>query len=232
MSRSLRRGAIAALVLAAIVPLSACAAGNTPDTLEVKPDNASTSIGNTLKLNNIVVVTPADSVALASGPANLSVNISNSSSAPEALQSVTVGQGATASFTDAKGAAVTEIVIPAGGSVLLGGEGQPAAHLSSVALTVGGFTPTTFSFGNAGKVTTQAQVTPAKGQYAAFGPAAPLASASPSAAILPTGAASGAASAPATGAATASGAASAPATGAATVPTTPGAPASPSSSAH
>ncbi|MFB7668045.1 DUF461 domain-containing protein [Kitasatospora sp. NPDC056138] len=215
MSRSLRRGAIAALVLAAIVPLSACAAGNTPDTLQIKPDNAATAIGQNLKLNNIVVVTKADAIGDQTGPANVSVNIANSGTTPETLQSVTVGEGAPATFTDAKGAPVTEVVVPAGGSVLLGGQGQPAAHLASAAAKVGGFAPVTFSFAKAGKVTAQAQVSPATGLYAAFGPtvaaAPPVPSASASASAPASAAAS--ASAPASGPASAPASASAPAGG-------------------
>ncbi|KJK55926.1 hypothetical protein [Saccharothrix sp. ST-888] len=208
MSRSLRRGAIAALVLAAIVPLSACAAGNTPETLQIKPDNAATSLGQNLKLNNIVVVTRADAIGDQAGPANVSVNIANSGTTPETLQSVTAGEGAAATFTDAKGAPVTEVVIPAGGSVLLGGQGQPAAHLASAAVKVGGFAPVTFTFAKAGKVTSQAQVSPATGLYAAFGPT--VATAPPA---VPSASASAPASAPASvpASAPASGPASAPA---------------------
>ncbi|MEU9130286.1 DUF461 domain-containing protein [Kitasatospora sp. NPDC048540] len=227
MSRSLRRGAIAALVLAAIVPLSACAAGNTPDTLEIKPDNAATSLGDYLRLNNIVVVTLPRAAAegAGAGPANVTANISNSGTTPETLKSITVGDNMTATFTDAKGAQLSEIVIPAGGAVLLGGPDQPSAHVASVKVSVGGFAPTGFVFGRAGQVGTEAAVLPAVGQYAAFGPkaeagpsASPSSSASPSAAAsaspspsatitgTPSGSPSG--SAPATGAAVPSGSAS------------------------
>ncbi|MFD0528885.1 hypothetical protein ACFQ1I_21065 [Kitasatospora arboriphila] len=57
MSRSLRRGAVAAIVLAAVLPLSACAAGNQAETLQIKPDNAATSVGQNLRLNNVLLVT-------------------------------------------------------------------------------------------------------------------------------------------------------------------------------
>ncbi|AUG78062.1 hypothetical protein CFP65_3260 [Kitasatospora sp. MMS16-BH015] len=232
MSRSLRRGALAAIVLAAIVPLSACAAGNTPDTLQVKPDNAATSIGNTLKLNNIVVVTKADAVAEQPGPANVTVNISNQGSTPETLKSIALGGGASATFTDAKGATVPEIVIPAGGSVLLGGPDQPEAHLATAAVKVGGFTDATFTFGTAGKVTSAAQVYSAKGPWEAFGPAAAptglptLAGASASAsASASAGATAGASATPG---ATPSGSASATAGATGTPGATPSGSASPS----
>ena len=47
MSSSIRRGTLAATALAlAVVTLSACAAGNDAQTLEVKPDNAAASEGS------------------------------------------------------------------------------------------------------------------------------------------------------------------------------------------
>lgn len=191
MSRSLRRGAIAVIALAAILPLSACAAGNSPETLQIKPDNAATSIGNNLKLNNIVVVTAAGADSEHAGPAHLTVNISNSGQTAEKLQSITIGEGVTATFADPSGAALPEIVIPAGGAVLLGGEGQPVAKVSSAKLEVGGFAPTAFSFATAGKVATEAQVHPAEGMYKSFGPStAPHASASPDASGSPVASAS------------------------------------------
>ncbi|MEV4614216.1 DUF461 domain-containing protein [Kitasatospora sp. NPDC049258] len=202
MSRSLRRGAIAALVLAAIVPLSACAAGNSPDTLEIQPDNASTSLGDNLRLNNIVVVTEDSASGEAAGPANVTVNISNSGTTPETLKSITVGDSSTATFTDAKGAPIPEIVIPAGKAVLLGGPEQPVAHVASAKVNVGGFAATSFVFGSAGKVGSQAAVLPARGQYAAFGPkaeSAPSASASPAVTVSPSAPVSGSPAAPATG---------------------------------
>ncbi|MFJ9519625.1 DUF461 domain-containing protein [Kitasatospora sp. NPDC101801] len=197
MSRSLRRGAIAAIALAAILPLSACAAGNSPDTLQIKPDNAATSIGDTLKLNNIVVVTADGASSEHAGPAQLTVNISNTGSSAETLQSITVGEGATATFADAKGAALSEIVIPAGSAVLIGGEGQPVAKVASAKLEVGGFAPAAFSFAKAGKVATEAQVHSAKGMYEDFGPTANP-SASPSAAASASASASAGASGSAT----------------------------------
>ncbi len=207
VSRSLRRGAIAVIALAAILPLSACAAGNTPETLQIKPDNAATSIGDNLKLNNIVVVTAAGSSSEHAGPAQLAVNISNTGPTAEILQSVTVGEGVTAAFTDAKGATLSEIVIPAGGAVAIGSEGQPAAKIVSAKLEVGGFAPTSFSFAKAGKVGVAAQVHPAIGVYEGYGPATDHV-ASPSASASPSPSASASASAGASGSASPSAGAS------------------------
>ncbi|MCU7824064.1 DUF461 domain-containing protein [Kitasatospora sp. DSM 101779] len=207
MSRSLRRGAIAALVLAAVVPLSACAAGNQAETLQIKPDNAATSVGQNLRLNNVLLVTAKGASSDEAGPVNLTVNIANTGSAPEVLQSVSVEGAGTATFTDGKGADVSEIVIPAGGSVLIGGEGQPAAHLASAKLPLGGYADTDFTFKTAGKVGLPVGVVPATGLYASFGPKAPEATAKPSASASasasPSATATGSPSASASGSATA-----------------------------
>ncbi|MFJ1704565.1 DUF461 domain-containing protein [Kitasatospora sp. NPDC088346] len=234
MSRSLRRGAIAALVLAAIVPLSACAAGNTPDTLEVKPDNAATSLGNNLRLNNIVVVTPARSAAGAgestTGPANVTVNISNTGQAPTLLKSVTVG-GVAATFTDAKGAPVDAIDIPAGGAVLIGGPDQPGAHVAAAKLATGGFVTTNFAFAGPGEVSAEAAVQPAVGLYAGFGPKAEALPSASAVAPAPSPSGSASASASATAPVPPSGSASASATGSATATGTPAGTASSSAAA-
>ncbi|MFJ8040628.1 DUF461 domain-containing protein [Kitasatospora sp. NPDC096147] len=222
MSRSLRRGAIAAVALAAILPLSACAAGNTPDTLQIKPDNASTSIGTTLKLNNIVVVTAPGASEEHPGPANVTVNISNSGSQPETLKSLELAEGGAATFTDAKGAPLSEVVIPAGGAVLLGGEDQPVARVATAKVRLGGNAPVSFTFGAAGKVAAEAQVHTAQGMYRPFGPSV--------APKVPAAGASASASAGASATATASPSASAGASATASTPAAPPA-ASPSASA-
>ncbi|MEE1786796.1 DUF461 domain-containing protein [Streptomyces sp. SP17BM10] len=171
MSRSLRRGSIAALAVLAIASLSSCAAGDKPDTLQIKPDSAAATLGTNVRLNNIVVVTGTDTSGDTTGPANVTVNISNTGPAPVELQSLTVGSSA-ATFADAAGAPLTSIVVPAGGAVLLGGDGNPSAKLASVGVTVGGLVPTTFAFKDGQKVDVQAGVSPDKGIYKGFGPTA------------------------------------------------------------
>ncbi|MFD5466718.1 DUF461 domain-containing protein [Kitasatospora sp. NPDC127059] len=220
MSRSLRRGSIAAIAAIAIASLSSCAANNTPDTLQVKPDNAAATLGTNLRLNNIVVVTGVGASGDYTGPANVVVNISNTATTPAELQSITVGS-ANATFADAAGAPQPTIVIPAGGSVAIGGQGNPSATVGSASVHVGGFAPTTFAFKDGQKVDAQAGVSPDsdKGLYQGYGP-------TPSAA--PTKSASPAATAPATptAGATTPGAPATPATGA-TTPATTGAPVAP-----
>ncbi|MFJ7912201.1 DUF461 domain-containing protein [Kitasatospora sp. NPDC096204] len=188
MSRSLRRGSIAAIAAIAIASLSSCAAGNTPDTLQIKPDNAAATVGTHLRLNNIVVVTGQGAVGDHTGPANVVVNIANTADIPAELQSVTVG-GAAATFSDAAGAPLSGIVVPAGGAVAIGGQGNPTATAASATVQVGGFAPTVFTFKDGQKVEAQAAVSPDSGEhgnglYQGYGPT-PSPTATPAKATTP-----------------------------------------------
>ncbi|MGW4803320.1 DUF461 domain-containing protein [Kitasatospora sp. NPDC004272] len=226
MSRSLRRGAVAAIVLAAIVPLAACAAGNDASTLQIKPDNAATAIGTDVKLNNIVVVTPKGTAGAYSGAANLTVNIANTGTAEEVLTSVKIDDAA-AKLTDESGAAVSDITLAPGESVLIGAEGGPTASIPTSDLSVGGYAKTAFTFKKAGEVSANANVQPADGLYEGFGPK----SAAPSAAASPSAEATGSASPGASGSPSAGATASGSASPGATASGSAGAPVSPSSSA-
>ncbi|MFF2143345.1 DUF461 domain-containing protein [Kitasatospora sp. NPDC058190] len=205
MSRSLRRGSIAAIAAIAIASLSSCAAGNTPDTLQIKPDNAAATVGTNLRLNNIVVVTGVGTSGDYTGPANVVVNISNTADTAAELQSITVGTSS-ATFADAAGAPLSSIVVPAGGSVVIGGQGNPSASLAAASVHIGGFAPTTFAFKDGQKVDAQAGVSPDSGEngrglYKGFGPtpaAVPTKSATPAspAATVPAATPSAGATAP------------------------------------
>ncbi|MFI9157018.1 DUF461 domain-containing protein [Kitasatospora aureofaciens] len=206
MSRSLRRGSIAAIAAIAIASLSSCAASTTPDTLQIKPDNAAATLGTNLRLNNIVLVTGVGTSGDYTGPANMVVNISNTAGTPAELQSITVGS-ATATFADAAGAPQSSIVVPPGGSVVLGGQGNPSASFSSASVHVGGFATATFAFKDGQKVDAQAGVSPDSGEngrglYKGFGPT-PTPTVTPTPAAAPTKAATPSAGATATGTPTA-----------------------------
>ena len=194
MSRSLRRGAVAAVILATAPILAACSAGSSAATLQVKPDNAATSItkgDSALKLNGIVVVTDATG----SAPANVIVNIANNGSADDTLTGVSVDGSSQATLSGAA-------TVPSGGSLLLSGPGQVAATVPTLSEKPGQNATVTFTFANAGSVTVQALVNTGSGQYASFAPTA----------ATPTVTASTPATTPATGTAAASASASASAT--------------------
>ncbi|MFB7932633.1 MULTISPECIES: DUF461 domain-containing protein [Streptomyces] len=182
MSSSLRRGALAAAAVAfSIASLAACGAGNSAQTLEIKPDNAATSVGD-IKIQNAIVITQPDLES--TGPAAISATFFNSGKSAETLESITLpGTGKTAELKPAKGGSLS---IPAGGSLILGGKGNATASLASSreAVQDGNAQKVTFTFSKTGDVSLRAFVVPAEHYFAEWGPsevpAAPGASGAPS----------------------------------------------------
>ncbi|AMW11272.1 hypothetical protein A4E84_18235 [Streptomyces qaidamensis] len=182
MSSSLRRGALAAVVTAfSIASLAACGAGSDAQTLEIKPDNAATSVGD-IKIQNAVVITQPDLES--TGPAAISATFFNSGRTAETLESITLpGTGKTAQLKPAKGGSLT---IPPGGSLILGGQNNATAMLPSSreAVQDGNAQKVTFTFSKTGAVSLRAFVVPAEHYFKEWGPtevpAAPGASSSPS----------------------------------------------------
>ncbi|MFE7983129.1 DUF461 domain-containing protein [Streptomyces cellulosae] len=179
MSSSLRRGALAAAALAiSLASLSACAAGNNAQTLQIQPDNASTTVGD-IQVQNATVITQPDLES--TGPAVISATLFNSGDKDQTLESVTVpGTGKTAELSPAKGG---DLVVPAGGSLILGGEGNASAVLPSSreAVQDGNAQEITFTFSETGDVSLRAIVFPAEHFFKSWGPSeAPAAGASTS----------------------------------------------------
>lgn len=220
MSSSLRRGALAAAAIAfSIASLAACGAGNNAQTLEVKPDNAATSVGD-IKIQNALVITQPDTTS--TGPAVISATVFNNGRTPQTLDSVKIGGDGVAQITPATGTG--KLTIPAGGYVILGGKGNASAALSNPGAVVkdGNAQPVTFTFSKTGDVKLRAFVVPAESYFTKWGPssipAAPgaeatgsasaSASKSPKSSTTPSGSVSGsptdAASSSATATATAS----------------------------
>ncbi|MFJ4523196.1 DUF461 domain-containing protein [Streptomyces sp. NPDC088810] len=168
MSSSLRRGALAASAIAfSIASLAACGAGNDSQTLEIKPDNAATSVGD-IKIQNALVITQPD--LHATGPAVISATLFNGGRTDQTLQSVTVeGSGTSAELKPAKGQSLT---VPAGGSLVLGGKDNASATLPSgrEAVQDGNAQKITFTFSEAGKVSLRAFVVPATSYFDKWGP--------------------------------------------------------------
>ncbi|MGW2637614.1 DUF461 domain-containing protein [Streptomyces sp. NPDC001348] len=180
MSSSLRRGALAASAIAfSIASLAACGAGNDSQTLGIKPDNAATSVGD-IKVQNATVITQPDMHS--TGPAVVSATVFNGGTAPQTLQSITVpGTGETAKLSPVKG---KTLVVPAGGSLVLGGKGNASAVLDNTqeALQDGNAQKVTFTFSKTGDVSLRAFVFPAKSYFSSWGPSeipTPSASTSP-----------------------------------------------------
>ncbi|KFG02634.1 hypothetical protein IQ62_00790 [Streptomyces scabiei] len=185
MSSSLRRGGLAAAAIAfSIASLAACAAGNNAQTLEVKPDNAATSVGD-IKIQNAIVVTQPGTET--KGPAVVSATVFNGATTEQTLDSITVDGAGTAELTPAKGEGKGgKVVIPAGGYVILGGENNASAVLTDLtdAVKDGNAQRVTFNFSETGEVGLRAFVVPAEHYFEKWGPSdipeAPAASASPS----------------------------------------------------
>ncbi len=213
MSSSLRRGALAAAAIAfSIASLAACGAGNDSQTLEVKPDNAATSVG-TIKVQNALVITQPD--ATSTGPAVISATIFNTGGTDQTLDSISVQDDGTAHISPAMGQG--KLTIPAGGSVVIGGKGNAAATVDNAGAAVqnGNAQKVTFTFSETGDVSLRAFVVPAESYFTKWGPSSipsPSATASASATKSSTGSPKPAKPAkPASGTPTASATASKPA---------------------
>ncbi|MFF3503591.1 DUF461 domain-containing protein [Streptomyces sp. NPDC003247] len=190
MSSSLRRGALAASALAfSIATLAACGAGNDAQTLEIKPDNAATTVGD-IKLQNVVVITQPDPES--TGPAAVSATVFNNSDAAQTLESITVeGVDEPVEIKPAKGDG--ELTVPAGGSVVIGGADNASAVLpgGSEAVQDGNAQKVTFTFSETGAVSLRAFVVPAESYFTEWGPSeVPTAPESASASETPSGEAS------------------------------------------
>ncbi|MFJ8784607.1 MULTISPECIES: DUF461 domain-containing protein [unclassified Streptomyces] len=210
MSSSLRRGVLAAAAIAfSVTALSACAAGNNAQTLEVKPDNAETSVGG-IRLQNVVVITQPTTQASGEtkGPAVVSASVFNNTGTAQTLDAVRIEGGGSAEITPAKGKG--RVTVPAHGSVLLGGKGNASAVVTEIGESVqdGNAQKVTFTFSTTGDVSLRAFVVPADSYYTKWGPSAvpsaPQTSPKPTGSATPTGAATPSGSGTPTDAASAS----------------------------
>ncbi|MFF8285014.1 collagen-like protein [Streptomyces albus] len=166
MSSSLRRGTLAAATLAlAAVSLTACGAGNDAQTLRIRPDNAATHVGD-IKIQNVNIVTDPHG----SGEATVTARIFNEGSKDQVLKGVT-SKGARAELSPAKGE--KKLVVPAGGSLKLGGKDEASALLADAekaGVRNGDARAITFDLSRTGDIKLKATVVPAKGAYKTVGP--------------------------------------------------------------
>ncbi|GGX88361.1 DUF461 domain-containing protein [Streptomyces anandii] len=168
MSSSLRRGALAAAAIAfSIASLAACGAGNNAQTLQVKPDNAATTVGD-IKVQNATVITQPDPQS--KGPAVISATVFNTGTTDQTLDSISVQGDGTAQLSPAGGKG--KLTVPAGGSVVIGGKGNASAVLSNAGVAVqnGNAQQITFTFSKTGDVSLRAFVVPAKSYFDKWGP--------------------------------------------------------------
>ncbi|MCX4714446.1 DUF461 domain-containing protein [Streptomyces virginiae] len=203
MSRSLRRGALAATaVVFSIASLAACGAGQDAQTLQIKPDNAAATKGD-IEVQNALVITQGQKGE--KGPAVVSATVFNNGTKAQTLDGITLpgGKGKVA-LKPAEGSG--KVTVPALGYVVIGGKGNASAVIEDGAATVrdGEVQKVLFQLSSTGGIELEAFVVPATGAFAPFGPtAAPAPAASPSGTPsgTPSGSPSGSPSAGATGAA-------------------------------
>ncbi|MGW8374223.1 DUF461 domain-containing protein [Streptomyces sp. ODS28] len=166
MSSSLRRGTLAATALTlSVLTLSACGAGNDAQTGQVRPDNAAATVGD-VKVQNVNIVTAPDG----SGPATVTGRVFNDGDKDQELQDLAVGS-VKAKLSPAKGE--KKLVVPAGGSLALGGADNAAAELpdaKKAGVADGNAQPVTFDLSSTGPVKLRASVVPANHQWEKVGP--------------------------------------------------------------
>ncbi|MCI3272105.1 DUF461 domain-containing protein [Streptomyces cylindrosporus] len=169
MSSSLRRGALAAAAIAfSIASLAACAAGSDAQTLQVKPDNAAVTVGD-IKVQNALIITQPDREA--TGPAVISATLFNNGATAQTVDSITLPNvSETAEVKPAKGNG--KLVVPAHGSVVIGGKGNASAVLPNgrEAVQDGSVRQVTFTFSKTGDVSLRAFVVPADSYFEKWGP--------------------------------------------------------------
>ncbi|WP_225824599.1 copper chaperone PCu(A)C [Streptomyces naphthomycinicus] len=168
MSSSLRRGALAAsAIVFSIASLAACGAGNNSQTLEIKPDNAATSVGD-IKIQNATIITQPD--LKATGPAAVSATLFNAGDTDQTLQSIAIpGSNETVKLTPAKGKYLT---VPAHGSLVVGGKDNASAVIPNGRESVqdGNAQKVTFTLSKTGEVSLRAFVVPATSYFGTWGP--------------------------------------------------------------
>ncbi|MFB4194713.1 DUF461 domain-containing protein [Streptomyces carpaticus] len=174
MSSSLRRGAVAAVfAFSTAVALSACGAGLEAETQQIKPDNASAHVDD-IKVQNVNVILPDGP----EGPAGVSARVYNEGTQPQVLESITLpGSDVVVELTPAEGE--SEVVVPARGSVALGGEGNASAFIADPAaaqIALGNAQEIVFLLSDTGAIELAATVVPAEANwayYADWGPTPP-----------------------------------------------------------
>ncbi|MET7494345.1 DUF461 domain-containing protein [Streptomyces sp900116325] len=177
MSRSLRRGALAAAaIVISIGALSACGAGNDAQTLEIKPDNAATTLGD-IRIQNANVITQPEHGA--EGPAVIAATLFNNGTKRQTLDAITLpGSDVSVQLHAAEGSG--PVVVPAGGRVVLGGAGNASAVIENgrEAAQNGNVQAVVFKFSETGDVPLGAFVVPATSFFQGVGPSSlPTASA-------------------------------------------------------
>ncbi|WP_063784074.1 hypothetical protein [Streptomyces sp. SBT349] len=173
MSSSLRRGVAAAFFAFSLATLTACGAGHGAETGKTRPDNASAQVDE-IKVQNVNVVLPEGN----EGPGGISARLFNDGAEDQTLEAVALPDaGQQAELIPAEGGG--PIVVPARGSIALGGEGNVSAFLEDPAagdVVLGNAQRVVFLLSETGEISLSARVVEddeAFGHFADWGPSAP-----------------------------------------------------------
>ncbi|MFB6635290.1 DUF461 domain-containing protein [Streptomyces sp. NPDC056362] len=169
MSRSLRRGALAATAIVfSVAALSACGAGNDAQTLEIRPDNAAVTVDDVKIQNALVITQPEPGVK---GPAAVSATVFNNGGLPQTLDAIRLPGTASVVKLQAAGGS-GPVVVPAHGSVVIGGAGNASAVIENGAASArdGDAQKVVFQLSRTGEVALSAFVVPAKSYFKEYGP--------------------------------------------------------------
>ncbi|GAA1896558.1 lipoprotein [Streptomyces sodiiphilus] len=163
MSRSLRRGALAAAIVLSIAPLTAaCGAGFDAQTGGVNPRNATVRVDD-IQIQNVNIVMSEES----DGPASVSARLFNDGSEEQTLEAIVLADtGQEIQLVPAEGD--SRIVLPPRGSVALGGEGNAAAVIEdaeAAGVALGNAQHLVFDLSESGRAELYARVVPADGHW-------------------------------------------------------------------
>jgi copper(I)-binding protein len=177
VSRSYRSGALAAVLALSITPLAACGAGMDAQTQQVKPNTVMATSDNISVQNAVIVTDPAKP-----GPAAITARIFNNGQSAQQLTAVSVpGLSQSVQLTDTSGK-TGPLTIPAGGTIALGGPGNPTALVqnSQSVIKNGNVQNVVFTFSSAGQISFAPNVVPALHYFQGYGPASSTAPTPPS----------------------------------------------------
>jgi hypothetical protein len=173
VSRSIRRGAVAATIALALFPLAACASGGDAATHNIKPKSAHTSAGD-IKIQNLALVTGDPKV----NPTDVSLGGSLINNGPDdELTKVTL-DGAAGPATLPGGS----VALPKGAGRFLAPKPAgtdladyvgPALFKGTKGVLSGDYKKVTFFFKNAGEVTVEVAVHGPDAYFEQLKPAAP-----------------------------------------------------------
>jgi len=167
VSRRLRRGVVAAaFALALSTGVAGCAAGHSPESNLVDPDNAEASVGGILARALVMVkADDADAAALA----GTFVNRGSTADVLETIQ-VEAGEGSAGGQAGALSVAPA-LELPASSAVTVGSGDAPALTVPGAKeLKVGTFVRLTLNFRQAGALELEVPLENAEGYYASVTP--------------------------------------------------------------